>query len=109
MDAAVWLSALSPATRQFVQCMQHLNYGRFGPFQVRSGEPVLDPSVKIVREIKFGSDNDPRPEAAHQDFVVKRRVLEMVQQLKAIGNGTVQCLVVKAGLPFQMIVEESRR
>jgi len=97
---------LSEARRQLVGLMQHVNFGRIFDLQVRNGEPVMDPPLRIVREIKFGGDNGPRPEAAKADFTLKAQVRDLFAQMEAVGNGVIPCIEIQRGLPFRMTLEE---
>ncbi len=60
----------------------------------------------VCRAICFGSENGPRPEVSKGDFALKAQVRELLVQLEALGNGVVECIEVKHGLPFKMTVEE---
>ena len=100
------LASLPPAKEHLVRLMQKLNFGQLQDLVVRDGQPVFYPPPRIVREVKFGGQNGPSPEAAKSDFALKTQVSELLAQLETLGNGVVQCLEVKHGLPFRMIVEE---
>ena len=93
-------SALSPARRQLVTLLQRLNFGRVEGLVVRGGEPVLDPMPRVIREHKFCSDNGPRPEAGRADCKLKKQVDDLMELLARIGDGTIEVLTVKHGLPF---------
>lgn len=93
-------SALSLARRRLVEICQRLNFGRVENLRVLSGEPVLDPAPRVIREHKFCSDNAPRPEAGRADCKLKSQVTDLMQLLDAIGDGTIAVLTVKHGLPF---------
>lgn len=97
---------LTPAEARLVELMQGINFGRIECLAVRAGTLVLDPPPRVVREVKFGGENGPRPETAKEDFVLKAKVREMFAQLEALGDGAVHCIEVKHGLPFKMTVEE---
>jgi len=86
--------------------MQELNFGQVRNLVIRDGEPVFDPPPRVVREVKFGGENGPRPEVAKADFALKAQVRELLAQLEAMGDGVVRCIEVKHGLPFKMTVEE---
>ena len=86
--------------------MQRINYGRIEELSVRWGEPVMDPPPRVVREVKFGGENGPRPETAKEDFFLKAQVRDLFAQLEALGNAVVHCIEVRRGLPFRMTVEE---
>ena len=98
--------SLTPPQRKLLTEMQRINYGRIEGLSVRCGEPVLDPPPRVVREIKFGGDNGPRPEVAKADFALKAQVCDLFVQLEALGNGVIPCIEIQRGLPFRMTVEE---
>jgi hypothetical protein len=86
--------------------MQRLRFGTIEGLVIRDGEPVFDPRPRVVRDVKFGAKNGPRPESRLDDFVLKDEVREFFAQLDALGNVTIRRLEVKHGLPFRMEVEE---
>jgi hypothetical protein len=106
MVAAVSLMAMGPENRRLVELMQSVNFGRIEGLVVRDGGPVFNPRPRVVREIKFGAENGPRPETARIDFSLKTEVRELFAQLEALGNAVVGCIEVKHGLPFRMTVVE---
>jgi hypothetical protein len=87
--------------------MQAHNFGRIEGLVVRRGEPVLTPPPRLVREIKFGGENGPRPEAAAADFLLKAQVVELFRQLDRLGDATVEVLEFKHGLPFRLLVADA--
>jgi len=99
-------SSLSHQQTRLIEVMQELNFGQVQDLVVRDGEPVFDPPPRVVREVKFGGENGPRPESAKGDFALKVQVRELLAQLEALGDGVVECIEVKHGLPFKMTVEE---
>jgi hypothetical protein len=100
-------AALSPARRRLVELLQQLNFGRVEGLSVLDGDPVFDPPPRVVREVKFGGENGPRPEAAAPDFPLKSQVVELFRHFDEIGDGTIDVLEVKHGLPFRMVVAEA--
>jgi hypothetical protein len=100
-------SSLTPARRRLVERLQQLNFGRVEGLLVRGGEPVFGPATRVVREIKFGGENAPRPERGLDDFVVKAQVVELLRCLSEIGDGRIDVLEVKHGLPFRLILAEA--
>jgi hypothetical protein len=67
-----------------------------------SGEPVVQPPPKVVREVKFGGDNGPRSERFAEDFLLKAQAVELFGFLDHFQNGVVDVLEVKHGLPFRL-------
>jgi hypothetical protein len=86
--------------------MQNLNFGRIEGLAVCNGEPVFDPPPRIIREIKFGGENGPRRELETPNFTLKSQAVELFEQLERLGNGTVERLEIKHGLPFRMNLVE---
>jgi hypothetical protein len=99
--------ALSEQRRGLLEMMQRVNFGRIEGLVVRNGEPVFDPGPRIIREIKLGGENSPRPELDRVDFGLKPQVIELFQHLNELGNGAIECLDVKHGLPFRLVIEQN--
>jgi hypothetical protein len=100
MSTAQTKSALSPARRRLVELMQRLNFGRIEHLEIRGHEPVLEPAPRAIREHKFCSENGPHRETGRPDCQLKNQVLDLMQLLDAVGDGTIAVLTVKHGLPF---------
>ncbi|GIW90171.1 MAG: hypothetical protein KatS3mg109_0603 [Pirellulaceae bacterium] len=100
-------SDLSANRFRLVELMQTINFGRIACLVIHKGEPVLDPPPRVVREIKFGGDNGPRPELDAGDFLLKAQVVELFEYFDRLGDGTIEVLEIKHGLPFRMVVAEA--
>jgi hypothetical protein len=100
-------SSLSSPQKRLLETMQKTNYGRIEGLLVREGEPVYVPPPRVVRDVKLGAaDNGMRPELEAGDFALKREHIELFEQLRRFGNGTIECIEVKGGLPFRLMVEQ---
>ncbi|UYV11918.1 MAG: hypothetical protein NCW75_11485 [Phycisphaera sp.] len=106
MTATHWKHHLSSDRRNLVETLQKINFGRIEGLVIRGGEPVLDPMPRIMHEFKFQADNSPRPESVKSDFLLKRQVVELFALIDQLGDGVIQSLEVRHGLPFRMTVEE---
>ena len=98
-------SNVSAARRRLIELMQQINFGRIEGLFIRGGEPVLDPLPKVFLEVKFGSENGPRPEAAVGDFALKAQVTELLNHFDRLQDARIDVLTIKHGLPFGMHVE----
>jgi hypothetical protein len=87
--------------------MQGLNFGTIEHLEIAGGEPVLDPPPKVTREVKFGAENGARPESSLDDFALKNQVLELFDAITEIGDGVIERIEVRHGLPFRMTVAET--
>jgi len=99
-------SSLTASRRRLVELMQDLNHGCIEGLVVRAREPVFDPPPRVIRDVKFCSENGPRPESNLDDFELKAQVMDLFSHLDAFSNGTIRRLEVQRGLPFRMQVEE---
>jgi hypothetical protein len=98
--------SLSPQRQRLVEAMQSINFGQIGGLKVVDGEPVMNPPPRVVREIKFGGENGPRPELGLADFSLKRQTTELFEFFDQFRSGVIDVLEVKHGLPFRVIVAE---
>jgi hypothetical protein len=100
-------AGLSEPRKRLVELMQSLGHGQIQDLDLRDREPVLDPPPSVVREIKLGGTSGPRPEVDTADFLLKSEVIELFEYFDQAGNGTIDLLVIKHGLPFRMSVKEA--
>ncbi len=98
--------AHSQQRQRLIELMQRVNFGRLEGLVVRNGDPLFDPPPRVIREIKFGGENGPRPELESEDFVLKAQVVDLLAQLDRLHNGTIDAIEVKHGLPFRAIIAE---
>jgi hypothetical protein len=98
---------LSPARQRLIRLLQNTNFGKIESLAFMGGEPVLEKSVRRMREFKFGSENGSRPEDCLADFELKQQVLELLDFLDERRDGVIELLEVRNGLPFRMVIVES--
>lgn len=96
---------LTPARLAFLELAQRVQYGRVKNLMVLGGEPVLSPPPRIVREVKLGSPTEGPPR--QDDFLLKTQVVELFEHFDRLQNGIIECVEVKGGLPFRIVVEET--
>jgi hypothetical protein len=94
-------AALPEPRRRLLELMQEVNYGRIEGLVVRNGQPTFTPPPRIIREVKFGGDNSPRRDLASADFLLKDQIIDLFCQLDSLGEGVIEVLEIKAGLPFR--------
>jgi hypothetical protein len=107
MSHCMMKAALSPARRRLLELLQQINFGRVEGLAVRDGQPVLTPSTRVIREVKFGGENGPRPELSANDFPLKAQAIELFTLLDQLRDGTIDVLEIKHGLPFRVFVAEA--
>jgi hypothetical protein len=99
-------SSLSPAGQRLVALMQSVNFGEIRDLHVRDGQPLFLPAPAVVRLVKLGADNRPRPECEGSDFLIKSQILELLEELGRFGNGRVLRIGIKHGIPTDLALEE---
>jgi len=97
-------SDLSCSRQRLLEICQEIGFGRIESLLIVGGEPVFDPPPRVLRDITFGKENGPRPERETGDFLLKTHAVEFFACLDEIGDGVIELLTVKHGLPFQMNV-----
>ena len=105
MNELTTKSSLSASHRCLVELMQRLNFGRIEDLTIRGGEPVFDPAPRVIQKVKIGGENGPRTELACADFLLKKQMIELLDAISDLGEGTVRMIDVKHGLPFAVEVE----
>lgn len=100
-------SSLSTPQKRLLETMQRTNFGRIEGLTIRHGQPTFDPPPRIVKDVKLGAaDNNPRPELNASDFTLKREHIELFENLRLVGDGKVEAIEIKSGLPFRITVEQ---
>jgi len=105
MNAATRFSQLSPARQQLVRYCQALNYGTIRSIEVKSGDPVLNTPPTVVYDWRLDAEERPRPDTESRDFELRPEVSRMIAKLDQIGNGWIEQIEVRAGLPRRMTIE----
>ena len=93
-------SRVSDAGRHLIALIRRVQFGTVYALPVAGGQPVLDPIPRVVQETKFGSEFKqarPRPiEPLHNEDH------QLLAALAAIGDGVIESIEVRHGLPFHM-------
>jgi hypothetical protein len=94
--------SLSPARQRLVEWMGRLHFGQILGLRIRNGQPVFDPSPRLVRDRKLGSEPLPRPASSHEDFLLKEQIVELFTYFEQVSDGVIDLIEVKHGLPFRL-------
>ncbi len=109
MKENLTLKKITPAQRRLVELMLELNFGQIEILRIIDGEPCFDPPPRIVREFVFGKDNAGHSCIGKKDFVLKKQVTDLLEQIGKIKNGKIRSLSVQDGLPVRMKLEKTFR
>jgi hypothetical protein len=105
MNTMITKDSLTPARRRLVDLMQATWYGRIEHLIVHGREPLLDPPPKIVRVLKTNGENSVDTELNGCDFALRREVLQLLKYLDEIGDGMIETVEIRRGLPCEIILE----
>ena len=104
-SSPVFKRQLSAARAQLVELMQRINFGRIERMSVVNRQPVLSSIGKALSTIKLKSENGPRAELESSDFLLKQEIVRLCDQLDEIGDGEIDLIEVKHGLPFLLEID----
>jgi len=90
-----------------LEVCRDLGFGFIRNLRVVGHEPILPPPSDIVRDVVFGKRNGPHEIGPSDNFVLKAQAVEFFAYLDELDDCTIEVLVVKHGLPFQMHVAKA--
>jgi hypothetical protein len=102
----VRLRQLSPARRRLLDLLQSIGFGRIEALRIVDREPVLSPPPRILRSIKLGGDARPGHEPTSENYVLKKPLRDLFDELDRLGTGLIVRLDLKDGLPCSLVIEE---
>jgi len=97
---------LAIAQTWLVALMREHQFGRIENLQIKRGLPVPDPSVRITRVTRLGGGNGGVPELEVADFALKRSVIDLLDELTRVGDGTRVRIEFRRGLPCLLETEQ---
>ncbi len=96
---------LSPAKQRLLRLFQSINFGRVEDLEIRGGDPEFCPPPKVFVELKLDVADGARPEFSLGRFPLRNQVERFLTQLARLGDGTVEMIEIRHGLPFRMVIE----
>lgn len=84
-----------------LQQIRAIGFGRIEALHVRSGQPLPDPPARMIREFKLGGSDH---QTDRSDYLNKRQVRELLALFEQIGDGVIDCIEVRHGLPFRVVL-----
>jgi hypothetical protein len=105
MSLLLRFSELSPPRRALVRLCQRMNFGQIQNVRVQGGNPVFDPHPFVLIDERLDVTEEPRQETTLADFVLAAELRRLMARLDEIGNGTIERIEVRAGLPRRVVFE----
>jgi hypothetical protein len=78
--------------------MHHKQFGRFEELRVHNGDPVFDPPPRLIKVKRIGSVEEPTASVS-DDWLLKESIVDLLREFALLGNGTVERLEFRRGLP----------
>lgn len=84
-----------------------MRYGRIENFRVVQGAPMVDTETQICIEYKLSGVEQPLEVITEREFLNKPQVRAMLDKFRMVGDGIIECLDVRDGLPCKMTVRKN--
>lgn len=99
MKQVLRFSQLSPPRKALVRFCQSLNFGSILDLRVIACEIVFDALPDVLVDVRLDEEITERPESELTDFVLCAEIRRLFSAIDTIGNGTIEKIVVHAGVP----------
>ena len=86
--------------------MRKTYFGRIERLEVRNGQPMFNPPPRIMKDVKLGAEDVLRREVDTVDFALKREHVELFDKLANLGDGVVELIQIRHGLPCMLTIEQ---
>jgi hypothetical protein len=97
---------LSGPRKWFLELAQEMNFGQIRNLSIKQGEPQYQPAPVIAKDWKLDGDNQSRPELNLRDFALKEQHLKLFEVFDAVGDGVIDEIHVRYGLPCRVITSQ---
>jgi hypothetical protein len=106
MERTLRLSDLSSSRQVLVRLCQRVNFGVIQRIGVHDADPVFDPhKVIVLVDEKLDVNEAPRSEVELTDFDLANELCRLLRRLDEIGNGMIERLEVRGGIPRRVVFE----
>lgn len=96
---------LSPSRQQLFELITRYEFSRIENVEILNSEPVIGCSLRILHEIKIGTDDARNQGSMGGDFPLQGAFVELFERIQGIGNGRIAVLEVRHHLPFRLVIE----
>src|ERR1039457_393805 len=103
------LRDLSGPRQALLRLFQPINFGHVDGLEVRGGEPVFNPAPLVFIELKLDAEDGRREEHNLGNFDLRAEALRLLAELDGLGDGTIERIDVRYGIPRRIIVESRLR
>lgn len=98
---------LSSNRQKLLLLVRSIGFGRIERMAVQNGQPIVEPTPRIVRTLKMDRDNTCDTTVPPADFPLRREFINFFEHLENVRDGLVLRVEVVNGLPNYIELEES--
>ena len=98
-------AGLSAPRRRLLVSMQQLNFGRIEDLEIRDGDPVFSPRPAWCRTSSWAARTVRGRNSATRILCSRTKSRSSSITSRGYGDGTVESIEVKHGLPFRLVIE----
>jgi hypothetical protein len=93
------------AERELIRLIRQTQFGCISNIKLSAGQPVFDGNTSVSVEFKLSGLEPTKEVLSEQDYLKKPQVRTLFERFRTLGNGTVECLDVRDGLPFKITIK----
>lgn len=93
------------AERELIRLIRQTQFGCISNIKLSAGQPILDGNTSVSIEFKLSGLEPTKEVLSEQDYLNKPQVRTLFERFRTLGNGTIECLDVRDGLPFKVTIK----
>lgn len=93
------------AERELIRLIRQTQFGCISNIKLSAGQPVVDGNTSVSIEFKLSGIEPTKEVLSEQDYLNRPQVRTLFERFRTLGNGTIECLDVRDGLPFKMTIK----
>jgi hypothetical protein len=102
MKSALNFSQLSTSRKALVRLCQTIAFGSILDLRIVDGDVIFDPPPVVLVDIRLDEEISGRLESELTDFSLCTEVRRLLTAIDTIESGTIDKIVVHAGIPRRM-------
>ncbi|MDD3069462.1 MAG: hypothetical protein PHR89_04640 [Bacilli bacterium] len=107
-DMRMHFCALMETDRKLISLMGVVLYGRLENLAIEDGHAKITAASRKISTANFEREESPhtasRPDG---DFILTDRHVRFLRHLRKVGNGRINSITIRAGLPVSAEIEET--
>lgn len=93
------------AERELIRLIRQTQFGCISNIKLSAGQPIFDGNTSVSIEFKLSGLESTKEVLSEQDYLNKPQVRTLFERFRTLGNGTIECLDVRDGLPFKVTIK----